>query len=98
MTASTCGRCDREFSSLSVFDAHQQVDYTLPRDEQVICLDPATLADRDGKPRFRLNRYGRWTTAGEMPPGTFKGRAQTAEQGPARPERHTSVPEALEAR
>jgi hypothetical protein len=93
-----CAACGRSFKSLTVFDAHRQWDYTKPSGDQLTCLDPATLLDRDGKPRFRLNGRGQWVHAAALPPGAFEGSTQTAEQ-PAPGASGTPVhPEPVEAR
>jgi hypothetical protein len=36
-----CAACHRTFGNLSLFDAHQDVDYS--RTPAVVCLDPATM-------------------------------------------------------
>lgn len=78
-----CAACGRSFKSLTVFDAHQQWDYTKPHGDQLTCLDPATILDRDEQPRFRLNGRGRWVHAAPLPSGAFKSPTLAAEQPPA---------------
>lgn len=98
MAACTCNGCGRAFSGLSAFDAHQRWDYTQPPGKQLSCYDPLALRDRDGEPRFRVDRFGRWAHAATMPPGAFNGRAVAAEQGPARAGQHADPSEPLGAK
>lgn len=86
MSASICVPCGREFSSVSAFDAHQRWDYTQPPGRQVSCYDPAALRDRDGEPRFKVNRFGRWAHAASKPPAAFNSRKESARDPQARPE------------
>ena len=79
-----CDACGRAFTSLAAYDAHQLWDYTKPHGDQLTCVDPATLLDRDGQPRFRLNPRGQWVHAATLPAGAFKRTLQTVEQGVAR--------------
>jgi hypothetical protein len=51
MATCLCDPCGREFSGLTAFDKHQQVDYS--RRPAVVCLDPATVG-------LVLNGRGRW--------------------------------------
>ena len=51
MTACKCSPCGREFTGLSGFDRHQDVDYS--RRPAVRCQDPATLG-------MEQNPFGRW--------------------------------------
>jgi hypothetical protein len=55
------GECHRSFSTASAFDAHR-------RDigSKGTCVDPATLLDKAGEPRFRLEA-GLWRYAGDNP-------------------------------
>ena len=41
MSACLCHTCGREFTGLTAFDKHQDVDYT--RRPAVRCMDPATV-------------------------------------------------------
>jgi hypothetical protein len=83
-----CGGCERDFASLVAFDAHQSWDYAKPPGDQLTCADPATVLDRHGKPRFRINSRGRWGSADEKPSGAWTVTRETAEQ----PHAHTSTP------
>jgi hypothetical protein len=50
MSAGKCGACKREFTGLTSFDKHQDVNYG--RRPAVVCLDPATaglVKDRNGR-------------------------------------------------
>jgi hypothetical protein len=51
MAACKCSPCGREFTGLSAFDRHQDVDYG--RRPAVQCKDPATLG-------LVQNGHGRW--------------------------------------
>ena len=51
MAACTCSPCGRDFTGLSAFDKHQDVNYS--RRPPVVCLDPATVG-------LELNAHGRW--------------------------------------
>ena len=84
----TCAHCGRGFASLTAFDAHQNWDYTQRPGLQLTCLDPATLLDVHGQPRFRLNRHGRWGSADQRPPEAFPRARQTDEQASPAPEDH----------
>jgi hypothetical protein len=50
MSASQCPACRQEFTGVTAFDAHQDVDYT--RRPPVLCLEPRDLGmarDRNGR-------------------------------------------------
>lgn len=51
MSACLCDPCGREFTGLTAFDKHQDVDYT--RRPAVRCMDPAAVGLVKGA-------YGRW--------------------------------------
>jgi hypothetical protein len=51
MSACKCSPCGREFTGLTAFDKHQDVDYS--RRPAVVCKDPATIG-------LVRNDYGRW--------------------------------------
>lgn len=51
MSACLCDPCGREFTGLTAFDKHQDVDYT--RRPAVRCMDPATVGLVQGA-------HGRW--------------------------------------
>jgi hypothetical protein len=51
MPASECPACHQQFTGLTAFDAHQDVDYG--RRVPVTCRDPALLA-------MTTDRNGRW--------------------------------------
>ena len=51
MSACTCSPCGRDFTGLSAFDRHQDVNYS--RRPPVVCLDPATVG-------LETNAHGRW--------------------------------------
>ena len=51
MSACLCDPCGREFTGLTAFDKHQDVDYT--RRPAVRCMDPATVGLVQGS-------HGRW--------------------------------------
>ncbi|GAA0936010.1 hypothetical protein [Actinocorallia libanotica] len=71
MAVAECASCRRRFAGVWGFDAHQQWDYSQPPGSQLTCLDPAGIRDKQGRPRFRLDRYLRWSDARRMPPGAL---------------------------
>ena len=58
---SHCGQCCRTFTSLAGFDVHHEIV-----DGRLVCHDPATMLDENGRLRFAL-RLG--THYGETAPG-----------------------------
>lgn len=81
MSRADCAACKRRFASVYSFDAHQRVDYSQPAGSQLACLDPGSLRDGKGKPRFRLNRWKRWGSTAKRPSGSFTGRILSPSQG-----------------
>ena len=51
MSACLCHPCGAEFTGLTAFDRHQDVDYT--RRPAVRCMDPASVG-------LVIGAYGRW--------------------------------------
>lgn len=65
-----CSGCHRTFSGVTTFDAHQRIV-----NGRNVCLDPATLHDKNGDVRFRsfTDRAGAtvWRNAQDRPAGTW---------------------------
>jgi hypothetical protein len=65
-----CSGCHRTFSGISTFDAHQRIV-----DGRNVCLDPAELIDKNGRPRFRTftDKAGCevWRSAKERPKNSW---------------------------
>jgi len=60
MSVCKCSPCGREFTGLSTFDRHQDVNYN--RRPAVVCVDPAGLGmvqNRSGRWGFPLDESGR---------------------------------------
>lgn len=80
MSAGKCGACEREFTGLTAFDKHQDVDYM--QQQAVICRDPATLG-------LVQDRNGRWGSPADEA-SRLRLASLRAEQGvlgvPGRPE------------
>lgn len=80
MSTAICSACGRDFTTVANFDAHQQWDYTKPNGSQLTCLDPGSILDKHKRPRFKIDRFGRWARARdfkrphETPSGRVEGR------------------------
>lgn len=77
------GGCGRSFSSDRAYDAHHFYDADLGR---YVCVDPATLLDKHGRPRFvtrpsPADGHPVWGEPGARPPQTCEGLDDSAEQG-----------------
>ena len=44
----TCVQCRQTFTSLELFDRHQDVDYTRPHSQMVLCKPPQSLGLSQG--------------------------------------------------
>jgi len=53
-----CPKCHREFTSLTAFDKHQDVDYRRPHADIVRCQGPASVG-------LVIGRGGRWGHPGD---------------------------------
>ena len=78
------GGCGRSFSSDAVFDAHHYFDEQAGR---WVCLDPGSLLDKHGRPRFvarpsSIDGHDVWGEPGGRPRRTSGRVASGPENGP----------------
>lgn len=88
MSACTCSPCGREFTGLTAFDKHQDVDYS--RRTPVVCMDPAVLG-------MEQNPFGRWGFPGDAD-SRARLRALRPEQAPVGDQSTPQGSEAAESR